>query len=1442
MEIKVQWKIWVCHMGRYEEKTEEIKSKREEYGFQIKETREEWYLFSKPGYFFSGDAVMKKTWLAVRPGGRAEVWEEQTEICISKIFFQRREQERAGSYTYFVELKKEGVLNVGGEHFSHIKIQTLLFSRRWMEICWERGRFWVSGNTWDIFHNGDTLRDKTALQEHDFLEIGEVRFYFKRERLYFDMDETIQCSGIGLRVCERERTDYPDYMCRIRWKEPYPVCPVTVIWPENFPAKKEGRLFPTLFSSLGMVLVMLLLQNKSGRSAGMERLIFGMMAILTAVVTWGYGKLDTLRRQRKYIRQYRAYLREKETFLKEKRAEERSFLEKYEQSWREHFKQVQSLSWRLFEKSPEDWDFLCVRLGEGEGEPRTRIQFQRKEEIEGQHVLWKEAEEMITRQNKMESAPIVLDLRVPGELGIVGREGEEVRLLEMILFETACSHSEEDVRIAVLGTEELIQKISWLRFLPHIQRGEEGRWIGWDRKSRDLVTDLINSEIARRVLEKRKTPAWVVCCLEESIEETHGLAQHGAEAVSCGIYPIFLKKDERELPRGCSAKICVEGNRGTIFFDGVGKQTEFAVDFPEREMLEKASRILAAARQKKMDKSWELPKKLTLSELMEKEGTQIWELKKRWCQERETLPVPIGVTEGGELFYLDIHEKVHGPHGLAAGTTGSGKSEMMLTYLLCAALFFPPWRLQFLIIDFKGGGLAGQLKGLPHLAGVITNLEEAFLERSLLFIRAELKKRQRILSEFRCAHVDEYEKIYRKQQKELQPMPHLILIVDEFAELKAEQPEFMKELISASRIGRSLGIHLILATQKPSGQVSEQIFSNAKFRICLKVQSENDSREVLHSPLAAQIREVGRGYFQVGNQEVFWLFQAAYSSERKAAGQGGFQIFRILLGGERVPFYEKKKGKAQGRTQAEEIRCLIEEQWRKQFKRPLPTVCMEPLREEIFYPQERIQKEKWRFPIGIYDNPQMQCQPEAILEMKEKNLLVTGSMGYGKQNLFFVVLRAMAEQNGEEIEIYLADFECRIPKILEELPQMGGIIYAEEEEKLENLIEMIEEEILFRKQQRGFAEQEKGEMIPIILVWFSYVRWKKRYPELEERIATIWKEGIRFGIYTMIFQEETSGIGQLLSDFGCRIALYHQDTSIYRQMIDGIRGKLPPIPGRGFFEKEHEVYQMQIYLAFRGKTKKEQQLKLEDWIWEGKKKTKKQARAIPFIPKELSWETYPICRRKGDVPAAIKFKRLQAVFWSEWKGKITGICGEGQAGWIAQIPLTWQIFQEKLQLFVLDDERGGLQYLNAKKGIYLYTKNREEIFNKIEERRKDREETVLLILNGMSVITEISQEEIQYHTICRLAKEIVILCTNLENRMIRYQSPRLLQEIKERGQILFFGEKSEIKLVEIPFGEIKRCKERKQESEIFYWNGSHLEKWKVALERENNPAAIAEKR
>lgn len=191
------------------------------------------------------------------------------------------------------------------------------------------------------------------------------------------------------------------------------------------------------------------------------------------------------------------------------------------------------------------------------------------------------------------------------------------------------------------------------------------------------------------------------------------------------------------------------------------------------------------------------------------------------------------------------------------------------------AVSYSPEDVNFFLIDYKGGGTGTIIKELPHCAGVISNLSGKQIKRAMSAIASENKRRQQQFNEFQVNHIDGYTRLYREGRIK-EPMPHLILVIDEFAELKKEEPEFMQEIISLAQVGRSLGVHLILATQKPAGTVDDKIWSNARFRLCLKVQDKQDSMDMLKNGDAAMLTAAGQCYIQIGNQEYYELFQAGY--------------------------------------------------------------------------------------------------------------------------------------------------------------------------------------------------------------------------------------------------------------------------------------------------------------------------------------------------------------------------------------------------------------------------------------------------------------------------------------------------------------------------------------------------------------------------------------
>ena len=248
-----------------------------------------------------------------------------------------------------------------------------------------------------------------------------------------------------------------------------------------------------------------------------------------------------------------------------------------------------------------------------------------------------------------------------------------------------------------------------------------------------------------------------------------------------------------------------------------------------------------------------LPDRLSLFEALDIPTIEHLDVQAKWSVPdlKHLLRLPLGLTSGESLLELDLKEQAlggHGPHGLVAGTTGAGKSELLLTMIAGLAMTHPPDVLNFVLIDYKGGDAFSSVADLPHTLALITDLDEHLANRSLVFLTSELKQRERRLGELKLAEVTSAAEYQIARPPGQAPMPLLVIVVDEFARLKAELPDFVRGLVDVARVGRSLGVHLILATQTPGGSVDEEIKKNTNFGICLRVRDTTDSNDVIGEP------------------------------------------------------------------------------------------------------------------------------------------------------------------------------------------------------------------------------------------------------------------------------------------------------------------------------------------------------------------------------------------------------------------------------------------------------------------------------------------------------------------------------------------------------------------------------------------------------------------
>ena len=840
----------------------------------------------------------------------------------------------------------------------------------------------------------------------------------------------------------------------------------------------------------------------------------------------------------------------------------------------------------LWNRRASDEDFLTVRLGTGKAASLADIQTN----VPSGSAASKYAQmcsDLKEQYSWVDAAPICCDLRKSHITGVVGKNADTGRLLSAIMIQLAGCYCYTDLRIVYLSSG---LDINWVSKLPHA-RG----LCASTKAEADRVMEEVFAILRKRKAEisNQKTfgnaPAFspyimLVAADPALLSKNHSVQEYIINGAALGTGMILAVENLSQLPMNCEAVIRMNGSRGELFYrENASQITAFSTESVSDHAamsFAKAIENVRVEEPNRPNESSTLPKKYSLYEMLGIRRAEDLDLKERWQQSDvcSALKAPLGIGMSG-IVELDIsgNDAADGPHGLVAGTTGSGKSETIVSYLLALTTLYSPLDLSLVIIDFKGGAMCNKFKGVPHLVGSITNLADKEIGRALKSLNAELKHRQKLLEDASNAmithdidNVNKYTRLF-KAGKVKEPMPHMLIVVDEFAELKGQYPEFLNQLISAARIGRSLGIHLILATQKPAGQVSDQIWSNSKFRIALKVQTEQDSKEVIKCDLASKIKEAGRAYLAVGNNERFELFQSGYSGTAVSTAGNAGNITQFSAVARHIADFCGREGISQ-----------------------MPKLFLEPLPECAAYlPLNTSGDAAGTVALGFYDDPENQHQEICTVPLTRSNLLIIGSAQMGKTNLLQCILRGLAEHySPKEVEIYILDFASQLLRKYEGLNHVGGVVTSMEDEKLKHLLQLLSREFAIRKDKfaragvsslTAYRELGLTDVSHIVVMIDNFTALKELYFEDDSELIQLCRDGLSVGITVIAANSQTKGIGyKYLSYFDSRIALYNNDSSEYGVLFDHCRETVEKIPGRYLAMQDNRLLDCQAFLAFDG--------------------------------------------------------------------------------------------------------------------------------------------------------------------------------------------------------------------------------------------------------------------
>ncbi len=988
-----------------------------------------------------------------------------------------------------------------------------------------------------------------------------------------------------------------------------------------------------------------------------------------------YNKNKIKKQEQKRQKKYSEYLNEKRQEIKNELEKEKMILYENNLSLKEITQNIINKK-SLWNREIQDSDFLNLRLGIGNRKSYIKVKAKIEEFSLEDDNLREEVEKIIKTPLVLEQVPITISLIEDRILPLIISPTflYKQQLIDSLILQLITYCSGMDLKIVILTDEKNKDNWNYLKYLSHLcSQDKNTHFFATNDEERKQVSIYLESIYNDRLNhsnllaeDKKRTED-----IEENVYKNYdeyyliitdtfitakklGIIEKIINStVNLGFSLLTIESSLQNVPSKSTKFISINDNTGTISGKDLnnGECLSFVVEcINNSSIVETYSELIANIPVSFKSSSLSLPNSISFLETYKVGKIEQLNIVNKWTKNDPTLSLqaPIGINEEGKLFYLDLHEKFQGPHGLIAGSTGSGKSEFIITYILSMAINYHPYEVQFVLIDYKGGGLAGAFENretgikIPHLVGTITNLDEAEMNRTLVSIKSELKRRQRLFNEARdtlgesTVDIYKYQKYYRKGQVK-EPISHLFIISDEFAELKSQQPDFMNELISTARIGRSLGVHLILATQKPSGVVDDQIWSNSRFKVCLKVQTPEDSNELLKRPEAATIKETGRFYLQVGYNETFELGQSAWAGARYTPTDRIIKnidddIKFINNNGDTIKIVNDKAKENLDKDYGDQLTNIVKSLYNIALRENIQfkSLWLPSIPKEIYIGNLAKKYNYVAHPyeicpiLGEYDIPAEQLQKLLTIDFTNTgNLIIYGNAGSGKENMLTTLIYSTCIYHSpEEVNFYIYDFGAETLQIFQDFPHVGDIILSDSMKKIVNAFQMIEKEVNRRKELfSGYGGnytsyiKTSGKTLPFIInILNGYESFVENLGNYEDYYSSLLRESSKYGIIFVMTASAVNNIQMRISQ-SCvnKMAMQLTEVIEYRYTLNAPYGLLPAkYFGRGIISVDDTAYEFQTAFVYL----KEQ---INDYIKQTSNKLNQvyqiKARKIPIIPK-----------------------------------------------------------------------------------------------------------------------------------------------------------------------------------------------------------------------------------
>jgi len=732
----------------------------------------------------------------------------------------------------------------------------------------------------------------------------------------------------------------------------------------------------------------------------------------------------------------------------------------------------------LWTRRPEHQEFLEFRLGLGRQLSRSSFEVPRNKEATRE--LTKEAVALAERYATVDDVPVVEKLSDVGAIGVAGGRDWALPVARALLAQVATLHSPAEVVLAACASTATSADWDWLKWLPHTSSPHSPisdlHLASAPGEALVLIEELEALVDQRLAADDERPMPVVVVLVDDPSADRSRLVALAEEGTKASVYFVFVARTLELLPAVCRTYVDASPTSGTGLagFVRAGAAVEpLAVEAVDESDALELARALAPMQDAgaPIDDASDLPMSVPLLTLLGPDlAVSPDAIVDRWQESNSLLSGPLAlepkrragtlraVIGQGATEPLTLDLRLQGPHALVGGTTGSGKSELLQSWILSLAAAYSPQRVTFLLVDYKGGAAFRDCSELPHTVGLVTDLTPHLVRRTLTSLEAELRYRERLLAGKRAKDLVELEKAADPHAP-----PSLIIVVDEFAALVQEIPEFVDGVVNVGQRGRSLGLHLILATQRPAGVIKGNLRANTNLRLALRVADEADSLDVVDSPIAASFDAdaPGRAVAKTGPGRLA-SFQSAY-----VGGHTGNETQPA-----QISLYDLRFGRGleweAPELPDEETRALPPPDIARlvgtisaaatQAEVPAPR---QPWLEELAtaydlarLPTKRTDRE---MVFGVLDDPGGQDQrPVAFEPERDGNLVVFGTGGSGKSALLrSLTVAASITVRGGPCWVYGLDFGSRGLHMLEQLPHVGAVVDGDDHERVVRLLRML---------------------------------------------------------------------------------------------------------------------------------------------------------------------------------------------------------------------------------------------------------------------------------------------------------------------------------------------------------------------------------------------------